>query len=148
MAPPGNGAGLFLSAPPLRRIVRYRWGQSLFITVGMRALKPLLSVALCLILLATSVTQAIARGQMTGGQMVQLCAGGKAITLTVDAQGNPIEDPHPCPDCIAVTDALPPVGAALDHPLARNMRQPLPVSPLWHAQPSIDAFARGPPVLI
>lgn len=117
-------------------------------TDGMRHLKPLLIFALCLTLFAASVTQAVARGQMAGGQMVQLCAGGEAVTVMMDAQGNPVDRQHPCPDCISVTAVLPSVDIAPAFPMGRNMRLPLPISGLLHAQTQLGACARGPPVLI
>ena len=67
LAPPGTGAGLFRFgglAAGLRKIVRFRRHRGPAKCYGMRALKALLTFALCLSVLATSVTQAIARGQM------------------------------------------------------------------------------------
>lgn len=114
----------------------------------MLRLKPLLTFALCLIVLATSVTQAIARGQMASGQMVQLCAGGEAVTMLMDAQGNPVDPAQPCPDCLALTASVPPATNAVIRPIgpAQRLLPPAPDTLVVSAVPC--ACARGPPVLI
>lgn len=114
----------------------------------MRHLKPLLTVLLCLTLLATSVTQAIARGQMAGGQMVQLCAGGEAVTVMLDVQGNPVDPASPCPDCLALTAALPPVTAGNPRSLGRAVRLPPTIFARLPLRAVLCAYARGPPLLI
>lgn len=56
---------------------------------------------LALVLFLTSLTVAHARGQgMPSGEMV-LCLGGHAVTVSVDAQGNPVEYTHICSDFAA-----------------------------------------------
>lgn len=115
---------------------------------AMRHLKPLLTVVLCLIVLATSVTQAIARGQMAGGQMMQLCAGGKAVTVMMDAQGNPADPASPCPDCAAITAALSPAAPDVIRASGHAVRLPPPVVISVVLQMARSADARGPPALI
>ncbi|MCT4558296.1 MAG: hypothetical protein N4A61_09580 [Pelagimonas sp.] len=62
------------------------------------SLRPLAGATLALVLLLTSLTVAAARGQTTpAGEMV-LCLGGHAVTVTVDADGNPVEYTHICSD--------------------------------------------------
>ena len=114
----------------------------------MRPLKALLTFALCLILLATSVTQAIARGQMAGGQMVQLCAGGKAVTVMTDAAGTPVDASPPCPECVAVTASLPPTARDMGRTAGCRVRLSPPVLAQPVARRQFCASARGPPVLI
>lgn len=115
---------------------------------GMRLLKPILTFVLCLTLLATSVTQALARVQMPTGQMVQLCAGGQAVTVMLDAQGNPVEPVHACPDCLAVAADLPPASLALGLPNGHWVRVELAPLPPVVASPPLAAMARGPPVFV
>lgn len=114
----------------------------------MRHLKPILTFCLCLTVLVTSVTSAVARGQMATGQMVQICADGQAISVMVDADGTPIDAAHRCPDCLAVTAALPPNTADPARPAGRSMRLDVPAAALTHSRTSLHFFARGPPVLI
>ena len=114
----------------------------------MQHLKPLLTVALCLIVLATSVTQALARGQMATGRMVQLCAGGQVVSVMMDAQGNPVDRSHQCPDCLALTAALPPVSSS-PHPKAgRWLRIAPSAQTRAPTQKARLARARAPPALI
>ena len=114
----------------------------------MQCIKPLLTLALCLIVIATSATQAIARSQMAAGQMVQLCAGGEAVTVMVDAQGNPVGPDHSCPDCIAVVCGLPPVAFGWGRPQDHTTQVLRPEPGVFHTQSLLRARARGPPVLI
>lgn len=61
--------------------------------------RALLSIILSLVLLATSHSAAVARGAPQAiGQMV-ICSGTSVVTVYVDAQGQPTEAPHLCPDC-------------------------------------------------
>lgn len=69
-------------------------------------------------MIVTSGAMAVARGQAYDavGQIV-LCTGHGAILVTVDAQGEPIEPPHLCPDCVLAMladTAVPPVVAPVD----------------------------------
>lgn len=114
----------------------------------MRLLKPILNFALCLIVLATSVTSAVARGQMATGQMVQLCAGGQAVTVMMDAQGNQVDPAHSCRDCVAVSAALPPPRVELGLPNGHWVRVELAQLPCVTASAPMAAMARGPPVFV
>ena len=114
----------------------------------MRHLHSILTFALCLTLLATSVTQAVARGRMATGQMVQLCVGGQAVTVVIDAQGNPAGPVHPCPDCLVVAADLPRVGPEIGPADGRWIRLSLPIPTVLRTQAGFCACARGPPVLV
>jgi hypothetical protein len=114
----------------------------------MRLLKPILALALCLIVLATSVTSAVARGQMATGQMMQLCANGATVTVMMDAQGNPVDPVHPCPDCLAVAASLPPAHVELGLPNGNWVRVKLAPAPPIVTNTSLVPMARGPPVFI
>ena len=60
------------------------------------------AAALCLLLVLTSQSMAVARGASAAtGQMV-LCIGSTTQTVYVDAEGQPTTAPHLCPDCILV----------------------------------------------
>lgn len=63
--------------------------------------RSLLALALVLLLAVTSVTMAVARGQVHGLGEVALCTGVGLVTVAVDAQGNPVARPRYCPKCTA-----------------------------------------------
>jgi hypothetical protein len=88
-----------------------------------------------------------ARGQAAEAGRVVICSGQGAVTLSIDADGNPTGPAHWCPDCVltllaglaaapAVAEAPAGVSAAAPAPLAR--RQPGRSLP--------GPQARGPPV--
>ncbi len=114
----------------------------------MSLLKLLLTLCLCLTMLVTSLTSAIARGQMAFGQTLVICANGAPLSITLDAHGNPVTPAHTCPDCLALTAGLPPGGVGAGLPLARwtcvSVQKPLAAA----SQPTPHAIARGPPALI
>ncbi len=67
----------------------------------MNLLRRLLAPALVAILVLTGQQLAMARGQaMAAGEAV-LCIGGVAVSVPVDAQGNPVGPAPICPDCSA-----------------------------------------------
>jgi hypothetical protein len=113
-----------------------------------RHLKPILSFCLCLAVLASSVTSEVARGQMVAGKMVQICADGQAISVMLDANGNPVDASQHCPDCLAVTGDLPPTMLELGQPSVRWIRMTMPTAALIVGCATIKATARGPPALI
>lgn len=99
-------------------------------------------------MLAASVTGAFARGQMAFGQTLQICAEGAAISITLDARGNPVKLAQLCPECFGVAAGLPPAVVAFGRPDGR-----------WHwvailphvslaTQSTTDVRARGPPAII
>ena len=100
------------------------------------------------LLAVTSVTQAVARSEHAGAVTMVICAGGQTETALIDAQGNPVDLPHHCPDClqalaggvdIAQLSAPPQAAEPAIFRLAdRHLApRPLPVHPA----------PRGPPVL-
>lgn len=59
----------------------------------------LFTVGLVLLsLVASSVTMAVARGQ--GHHEMVICSGYGMVTITLDADGNPVDAVQPCPDCL------------------------------------------------
>jgi hypothetical protein len=114
----------------------------------MRHLKPMLTFCLCLTLLVTSVTSAVARGQMAAGRIVQICADGQAISVVLDERGNPVSTQHRCPECLAVTADLPPPAFDFGRPPTRWARINVPAVILHITITQLHAEARGPPALI
>ena len=59
----------------------------------------ILCLSLALLLAATSLVAASARGQtVVNGRAVILCSGGGLVQLGLDASGNPTGPAHLCPD--------------------------------------------------
>ena len=102
-----------------------------------------------LAILATVLTAGAvgaARGQaMAAGQIV-ICADGGAVTLSVDAEGNPVGTPHWCPDCVLLLLAgLAPGPAAGAPPAGSAAALPAGFDPLRAAARAAVPPARGPP---
>lgn len=101
--------------------------------------RALSALFLSLVLAVASVTLAVSRGQAAGLSEMVICSGGAAVTVTVDAQGNPVERPHHCPDCL--------VHAAIDSAPAASAAAPAAVSALRFARPArIDVAERSLPI--
>lgn len=111
--------------------------------MGLRAI---LWLWLVLMLSLTSVTAAVARGQMAGSADMVICAGGTEATVTLDAFGRAMVR-HPCPDCTAAGHALLAVPAKLVPVAGRQAVALLPAS--GKAKPDLAGIApvaRGPPL--
>lgn len=116
--------------------------------------RSLAMVLLCLALVASSVTMAVARSQaaaMSAGVFTaEICSGYGVTTITLDADGNPVGPVHPCPDCLAGLAAyLPP---SLPQPLAAGQKFGKAVVDVRLVLPRLTAVlltrARGPPALV
>lgn len=106
------------------------------------------SLLLALVLGASSVTMAVARGQTQAAGEVVICSGYGLTTITVDAAGNPAGTVHICPDM-----ALALIAAHFDAPFVLTrpegrasdlilVEARLPSSRSW-----AKARARGPPAV-
>jgi len=106
------------------------------------------SLLLAILIALTSVTMAVARGQMRDatGTMV-LCTGAGAVTVQVDANGEPVGPAHICPDCaIGAFDTLD-VRFDMPAPFAVAVSVVYAESDqYWHATRAIRERARGPPL--
>ena len=102
---------------------------------------------LAVMLSLTSVTAAVARGQMAGATDVVVCAGAGVVTITLDAAGRPVTVAHHCPVCTAASAAsfagAPP---AIMSPLTRSEALAVAVVLPLHGGAMPVAMARGPPV--
>ncbi|RUS65055.1 hypothetical protein EGN72_01745 [Pseudorhodobacter sp. E13] len=116
--------------------------------------RPFALVLLCLALVASSVTMAVARGQALalsrGGTTLVICSGYGVTTLSLDAGGNPIGPVHPCPDCLAGLAAYIPPAAVQPVVVAQLAGQikRVKAAPLPHLFHVLQTRARGPPVLV
>ncbi|ATX64871.1 hypothetical protein [Roseinatronobacter bogoriensis] len=62
--------------------------------------------ALALAIALSSVGHAAARNQAHGAQTLVICTGYGLVRITMDADGNPVEQTLPCPDCLVTPAAL------------------------------------------
>ena len=112
----------------------------------MRMIRPLALVLLLLSLAVTGVGGAYARGQAPAVGTVELCLGLSAVTVSVDAGGQPVAPPHLCGEkalslilALAATEAK-----GLSRPLAAVVHKTRAESPVAGSDPE-GSRARGPP---
>lgn len=87
-----------------------------------------------------------ARGQAMAVGEIVICANGGAVTIAVDAEGNPTGAPHWCPDCVLSTLAgLPAVPVVVEPPPRMSAAPPVIALGLSPAAPAAAPLARGPP---
>ena len=109
-------------------------------------LRACIALVLAVLLSLTSVTAAVARGQMAGATEMVVCAGGGAVTVTFDASGTPVVHAHHCPVCTATSSAVAPASVAgAARPLTRAEVVLPGVSPTAARAARRGAVARGPP---
>ncbi len=63
------------------------------------------ALALCIAL--GSISHAQARNQAHGATTMVICTGYGLVRITMDVDGNPVEQTLPCPDCVLSFAALP-----------------------------------------
>jgi hypothetical protein len=116
----------------------------------MTLLRPISGLILSLVLIATSVTLAVARQYDRNRTTITICADGGDATITLDAQGNKLPFTHPCPDCVAA------VAAQIIQPIQtlpqRSSYRIVVLRPIYllpvPTQMSLPPQARGPPYLM
>jgi len=107
----------------------------------------LLALSLALILAATSLTMAVARGQARVAGEIVICSGLGVTVITVDAQGNPTGPAHICPDMALALLAAPPAAALTLTPPDTARRAPgLPEPATARGADAPRPAARGPPL--
>ncbi len=75
--------------------------------------RSLLSLLLALMMGLTSLSYAAARGQAPAADLVEICAGFGTQMIALDADGNPTDGAHICPDAVgAVAFADAPIPQA------------------------------------
>ena len=70
------------------------------VSTGMTAVRPLFTLMLALTLAVTSLFMAASRGRVYAGVAVEICSGGGLVTVTLDAQGQPVGPAQLCPDLV------------------------------------------------
>ncbi len=102
---------------------------------------------LSLTLVLTSFSMAMARGQNPdmGTDMV-ICTGVGMVTITIGADGEPVETAHICPDAMSIFAATT-ITHDIPAPLtALQWRVMAPDTVLTQPQETLSPSARGPPL--
>lgn len=108
-----------------------------------------ISLVLSVVLGLASLTMAVARAQSAAvdGQ-ITICSGYGVVSVSVDANGNPVGPVHPCPDCLAhLLLATLPAPQVAAEPLPRLSRLSVVEPPTRLAQYDIPPKSRGPPAI-
>ena len=116
----------------------------------MRAFVQTLNALLLAMTLAVSAAAAgYAHGQPRVAGHIVICAGDRIVTLAVGEDGQPVETPHHCPDCVAKLAAVLAVAPTLvrDLPLGRTL-DALPVRQVAATSPVLGKRARAPPATV
>ncbi|SFD94051.1 hypothetical protein [Roseivivax sediminis] len=106
----------------------------------------LLSFLLGLWLALASVEMAVARGLPPPAGEVVLCRGLAVVTVTLDAEGDPVRHSQLCPDAAAALLGAPVGPPVLPAPMAlpRRMARP-PEAGSVTCRAGLPPRARGPP---
>lgn len=115
----------------------------------MALLRSITAFVLALMLGVTSLTLASARGQAAAVGQVEICSGLGLQVISVDADGNPVGDPHICPDGVAafvsVSIPVPEMGVRLQGDGERiRIARAVDLA----TDRAIPARARAPPVFV
>jgi len=104
-----------------------------------------LLLALCLAV--TSVTSVQAKSRAGSLEQVVICTGYGIVQITIDADGNPVQAIHACPDCVTALAALLPHVHVVARPAVMRPVVPSsgPVAELPQRHAPLPP-ARGPPV--
>lgn len=105
--------------------------------------------ALALSVALSSIGHAQARNQAHGATTLVICTGYGLVRIIMDADGNPVEQTLPCPDCIVTFSAVV-ADAETGLHLQAFHRATLPASQsLWFsAAAGCWHDSRAPPVLV
>lgn len=113
-----------------------------------RFMRIYLAFSLALVVALTGHASASVQGSRdAAGQMV-ICSGSAAVVIYVDSDGQPVQAPHFCPDCVMhLLDALPlPDATGLAAYVGQAFEQTSDQS--WQAhRVLLHALARAPPAL-
>lgn len=114
-----------------------------------RTIRTFTALFLALILGLTSHSLAMARGMAGPAGQVELCTSAGPTMMYVDEDGQPVGQPHFCPDCALhlLSGVFPPETKL------RPVAVPAQLHLCWAADvavgtSSVPAVARGPPCMI
>ncbi len=105
--------------------------------------------SLSLTLALTSYSMAVARGQSSdiGTDMV-ICTGVGMITMTIGADGEPVETAHVCPDAMSIFGTVILVQEMPVQMVTLQWRTTVPETVIGQPQETLAPLARGPPLVI
>lgn len=110
-------------------------------------MRKLLHILSALLIAVTAQAFAAARtADAPAGQMV-LCVGKTVLVVMTDADGNPVEVPHICPEATLLA-ASAPAQALPQQPRTLSLLNPPALHIAASPAPAIHAAARAPPVLV
>ncbi|WP_298356411.1 hypothetical protein [uncultured Litoreibacter sp.] len=96
-------------------------------------------------MILTSGGMAVARTAPDGQTMV-ICTGMGVETVTLDANGEPIDAPPICPDCVIHAVGVLENGPRVSGPANKlTLLHPTPAAQLTLSFEAVQAAARGPP---
>lgn len=112
-----------------------------------RMARTLAVVALALSVALASIGFVQARHLAAGAQTLVICTGYGLVSITIDADGNPVEHTLPCPDCVITGAAGLPEPMMVAAATARAYRvQWNADAPVWQAGAAgFWARSRAPP---
>ncbi|MDD7971839.1 hypothetical protein [Roseinatronobacter alkalisoli] len=107
-------------------------------------------VALALSLALAGIGFVQARHLAAGAQTLVICTGYGLVSITIDADGNPVEQTVPCPDCVVTVIAGLSDTVQFPDALVRFHRMQWHVSePIWQAGAAgFWARSRAPPEFV
>lgn len=112
-----------------------------------RALRSFLPLVLSLVLAATGITMAVARGQVRVAGKIVICSGYALTTIYVDENGKEVPRVHICPDCVlALMAALAVEAPRVFRPETRVARLTAPERRQAASRPGCPHCARDPPL--
>lgn len=106
-------------------------------------------LALALSVALSSIGHAAARNQAHGATTLVICTGYGLVRIQMDADGNPVEQTLPCPDCVVQLAALlSEADPGLQAQVFRSAGLPAPRA-LWSsAAAGFWHDTRAPPTLV
>ncbi|MDP2061640.1 MAG: hypothetical protein Q8Q63_08980 [Phaeovulum sp.] len=114
-----------------------------------RSPRSLFAICLALLLAATSMTMAVARGQTRVAGEIVICSGYGLTTISVDEFGNEVTEVQICPDmALGLMAALAHTPPVVERPAGRVSDLILVEPRLLHARSFVTVRARGPPVAV
>ncbi|MDP2061637.1 MAG: hypothetical protein Q8J98_00840 [Phaeovulum sp.] len=116
-------------------------------TIGEKSAHRYFAILMVLVLGASSVTMAIARGQTRAAGEVVICSGYGLTTIHLDAAGSPVESVLICPDMALAMFVAPEAALqTLYRPEGRASDLILVEPRLPESLALVNLRARGPPV--
>ncbi len=112
-------------------------------------LRAFIALFLSLMLVFTSVSMAVARGQSPdiGADMV-VCTGVGMLTISIGPDGEPVQTPHICPDAMGLFGMTQNWFLTLKQPGTMQWRVLLVNDTNGQPQESLSPTARAPPLVV